>query len=70
MARLHAERRRAAGEVAQLARVAEQLRQRDIGVQLAAALVQAGVQDLAAAPADVAGQVAQVLRRGAGPPRS
>ena len=33
------EARRAAGEVAQLAGVAEQLRQRDVGVQLAAALV-------------------------------
>ena len=40
MARLHREARRAAREVAQLAGVAEQLRQRHVGVQGAAALVQ------------------------------
>src|SRR5947209_8359788 len=61
VARLHAKARRAAGEVAQLAGVAEQLGERDVGVQHAPALVQAGVEDLAAPPADVAGQVAQVV---------
>src|SRR5438105_288850 len=63
MARLHRERRRAAGEVAKLGRVTEQLGQRYVSMQLAPALVEARIQDLTPAAADVASQVAQVLTR-------
>src|SRR5262245_269296 len=60
VARLHGERRRPARRVAQVAGVAEQLRQRDIRVQLAPPLVHAQVQDLAAPPVDVPGQRPEV----------
>ena len=55
VARLHAERRRAARDIAQVRRVAEQLRERNVRVDLAAALVRREVQDLASTAVDVAG---------------
>src|SRR5262249_51875988 len=64
MAGLHDEGGGAAGEVAQFAGVAEQLGQRNVGVEHAAALLQGGVEDFAAATTDVARQVAQVLAGG------
>src|SRR5689334_5208325 len=46
VAGLHGERRRPAGHVAQVGRVAEQLGERDVGVDEAAALVGAEALDL------------------------
>src|SRR5262249_45014539 len=64
MARLHGERRGAAGGAAQVAGIAEERRERHVGVDHTAALVQLGVEDFAAPPVQIADQLAHVLARG------
>src|SRR5260370_31848791 len=64
MARLHDKGSCSAGEVAELAGIAEQFGQRDIGVQHAAAFFERRIKNLATATADVSRQVAKVLAGG------